>query len=127
MENLGGIFSAFSAPLRAPFPWLGIGCDRQAGIRHHRACPEILPIRYFTGKSQSQGNGCQGNGKKRFQNHSPDSHSLDMSPAFSIRHPPSSPWLRLAARRILRLWVANHRKCFSMRNLHFTLTVSIQA
>jgi hypothetical protein len=70
---------------------------------------------------------CQGNGKKRFQNHSPDSHSLDMSPAFSIRHPPSSPCLRRAARRILRLLAANYRKRFSMRNLHATPTVPIQA
>jgi hypothetical protein len=45
-----------------------------------------------------------------------------MSPALSIRHPPSSPCLWLAARRILRLLAANHRKCFSKRNLHVTPT-----
>jgi hypothetical protein len=48
-------------------------------------------------KAQSQGNVCHGNRKKRFQVYSPDNHSLDISPAFSIRHPPSSLWLRLAA------------------------------
>jgi hypothetical protein len=36
-------------------------------------------------------------GEKRFQVHSPDNHSPDCSPAFSIRHPPSLIWLRLAA------------------------------
>ena len=66
-------------------------------------CPGIFPIRYSTGKSQSQGNGCQGNGKRRFPNYS-DIHSLDISQAFLIRLPPPSPWLRLAARRILRLF-----------------------
>jgi hypothetical protein len=39
---------------------------------------------------QSQGNVCQGNGKKRFEDYSPDNHSPDFSPAFSILHPPSS-------------------------------------
>ena len=52
-------------------------------ICHHRACPGIFPSRYFAGKSQSQGNGCQGNAEKRFQKYSPDNHSLDISPLFS--------------------------------------------
>jgi len=66
-------------------------------IRQHRAYPGRSPIGHFTEKMQSQGNKCQGNGKKRFQDYSPDNHSPDICPAFSIRHPPSWLWLRLAA------------------------------
>jgi hypothetical protein len=63
-------------------------CILSPSIRHLGACAGRFPIRHFTAKIQSQGNGCQGNGKKRFQNDS-DNHFLDISPAFSIRHRPS--------------------------------------
>ena len=45
----------------------------------------------------------------------------------SVKSVVQFPSLRLAAPGILRLWVENHRKCFSMRNLHAAPTVPIQA
>jgi len=50
-------------------------------------------------KSGSQGNVCQGNGKSRFADDSPDNHSPDCSPAFSILHSPSSNFALVAAFR----------------------------
>jgi len=58
-----------------------------------------LPGEHFNRKIQSQGNLCQGNGKRRFPDYSPDNHSPDICPVFSILHP-SSLWLRLAALRL---------------------------
>ena len=52
--------------------------------------------RRFAGKSQSQGNVCQRNGKKNLQFYSPDNDSLDSSGLSSL-HPASSLWLRPAA------------------------------
>ena len=46
---------------------------------------------------QSQGNDSQGNGEMRFEDYSPDLHSPDFSPRFSILHPPGGcGWSRCA-------------------------------
>jgi hypothetical protein len=68
--------------------------------------PGRFPVCHFTGKIQSQGNICQGNGEKRFQDDSPDNERPDIFPAFSIRRPPASLWLRLGAPGLLRLLAA---------------------
>jgi hypothetical protein len=78
-------------------------CPPCPAIRQHHAHPARFQVRHFMGKIQCQGNVCQGNGKKRFLDYSPDNHSPGISPAFAIPHPPSSLWLRLAAPGSLRL------------------------
>ena len=85
-------YPALSPPGRAKRYW-GISHCNPPASRISGKIPEPS----FCGKIQSQGNGCQGNGNKRFQNHSPDNHSLDISPACSSRPPTSSLWLQLAA------------------------------
>jgi hypothetical protein len=82
-----------SIPLLAALP----GGDLCPEIRQNHAFATTLPAGRFTGKIQSQGNDCQGNGKKRSQVYSPDNHSPDCSPAFSILYSPSSILALVAA------------------------------
>jgi len=56
--------------------------------------PTRFSLRGFPGKMQSQGNVCQGNGKKPSPDYSPDNHSPDFS-GHSKLPLQSSLWLRL--------------------------------
>jgi len=62
------------------------GRPRYRAMRQQYASQGRSPVRHLAGKIQSQGNVCQGNEKEPVQDHSPDNHSPDLSPAFSIRH-----------------------------------------
>ena len=73
-------------PLSNKLVFLGCGRPRCRAMRQQRASPRRSPVRHLAGKIQSQGNVCQGNEKEPVQDHSPDNHSPDFSPAFSIRH-----------------------------------------
>ena len=103
----------------------------RAEIRHHRACPGISPIRHFTGNSQSQGNGCQGNGKQPFQIDSPDNHSPDISPAFSIRlllltPTPKSALNRRKQRQQRKIpSVSSVPSCSTILHLHLSVSICV--
>ena len=61
-------------------------CDPCTAIRQHHAFLTRFPVRRFTGKIGSQGNDCQGNGKKRFFRFIP----LTIIPLTSLRLFPSA-------------------------------------
>jgi hypothetical protein len=71
----------------------GTARRNRISVKSAKSAVKFLWLRLKSGESLSREWG------KRFQVYSPDNHSPDCSPAFSIRHPPALIGLRLAALR----------------------------
>ncbi|MGA2557406.1 MAG: hypothetical protein ABSG04_14165 [Verrucomicrobiota bacterium] len=88
---------------------------QQGGITHFR---QDFRFSDLPEKSRSQGNVCQGNGRRRFTDDSPDNHSPDFSPALSVSirvH----PWFNAFTIQNSKFTILN--SAFSIHHSQFTI------